>query len=321
MRYANIEGLQKPLSRIVLGTSSKPMWRGENCDEIFDAAFQGGITVFDTARGYGESEKILGDWLNRRGLGKQVVVQSKGALHGLLGNTRVKEKCIRADLEKSLSALNIDCIDSYLLHRDNPKEPVGWMVELLNEFHALGKVNLFGVSNWSHTRIEQANEYAYAHNLLPLSISQPQFSLAEAGRWTWIGCLSVTGEKNREARAWYAQTQFPLMAFSPLGGGVLSGKVKSYDLPHTKKHLSLAMQTTFCSKDNIERLKRLEKMSQETGHAPAALALAWALAQDLNVFVITGASKLQSLQTTLSASEITLTNDQLLYMNLQSDTY
>ncbi|MBQ9081148.1 MAG: aldo/keto reductase, partial [Clostridia bacterium] len=214
MRYGKIEGVDKPISRIILGGSSGCFWQGQNCDELLDFAFASGVNTFDTARGYNKSEAVLGDWLERRGLRDKVVIQTKGALHGLLGNNRVKEKCIRADLQKSLTALKLPYVDVYLLHRDNPKTDVGWIVELLNEFRAEGKIKAFGGSNWHHTRIEQVNEYAYKHNLKPFTVSQPQFSLAEVQRWVWIGCVSVSGPKNADAQYWYARTGFPLTAFS-----------------------------------------------------------------------------------------------------------
>lgn len=319
MEYARIGNLEA--SRIALGCSSAPLLSGKNCDELFETAVNEGINILDTARGYGRSEETIGDWLLRKNMRGKIIILSKGALHGLLGNNRVKEKCIRADLKKSLDALKTDKIDIYLLHRDNPKTEAGRIVSLMNDLYSEGKIGMYGVSNWSHTRIEEANEYAYKHSLMPVSLSEPHFSLAEAGRWTWIDCLSVTGKQNEEARDWYKKTGMPLLAFSPLGGGFLSGRVKSDDIAGTKKYLSHAMRVTFVSPDNVERLKRVEKLSSETGYSVAQLALAWALKQEMNTFAIVGNGSAKNLKSNLAALSVKLTQKQADYMNLTEDNY
>jgi aryl-alcohol dehydrogenase-like predicted oxidoreductase len=231
----------------------------------------------------------------------------------LFGNNRVNEKCLRADLQKSLQALQTDRIDFYLLHRDNEKLPVGEIVELLNDFQNAGMVRTFGVSNWDHRRIESANEYAYRHGLTPLAVSEPQFSLAEVKRWTWIGCRSVTGAKGEEERAWYRKTQFPLMAFSPLGGGFLSGKVKSGD-KKTVKNLSFDSRVSYVCEENMERLRRAEEVAKELNASVAEVALAWLFAQNMNVFAVVGSGSARSLQSCIAATGITLTDEQATYL-------
>lgn len=317
MEYINIDGLEKPISRIIMGGSSSPMWKGEHCDGLLNAAYAMGITCFDTARGYGKSEEVFADWVDRTGLRDKVVIQTKGALHGLLGNNRVKEKCIRKDFAMSLQKLKTDCIDIYILHRDDPKTDVGWIVELMNEFKVAGKLKAWGGSNWTYERIQAANEYAYKHDMAPMSVSEPHFSLAEAGRWTWIGCTSITGEKQAAEREWYKKTQMPLMAFSPLGGGFFSGRVKSDDFKNTKKCLSHAMQVTFASEANRERLRRAEELSKELGCTVSQIAHAWILQSGMNTCTIIGNSRVESMMTSIGALEIKLTPEQKKYINLE----
>ena len=314
MKYGEVSGCNKPVSKIIYGCSGNAMRRGKNCDEVLDAAFSAGITSFDTARGYGKSEWTLGDWINRRGVRDKVTVISKGALHGLFGNNRVNEKCIRADLDKSITALNCGYIDIYLLHRDNPKVPAGEFVELLNEFKSKGYVKAFGVSNWTYERIKEANDYAEKHSLTPLTVSEPHFSLAVAGRWTWIGCTSVTGEKNACEREWYKNTKLPLFAFSPLGGGFLSGRVKSEDIKRTSKSMSHAMRVTFMLEENAKRLRRAEELSQKTGYTVAQIALSYVINSGLNAFAITGSGSVQTLSDSAAAADITLTAEQIKYL-------
>jgi aryl-alcohol dehydrogenase-like predicted oxidoreductase len=311
MQYGEVAG--KKISRVVLGCASNAFRAGKNCDELLSAAKKGGINLLDTARGYGKSEEVIGSYFARTGERDSFYIQSKGGLHGLFGNNRVNEKCLRADLQKSLQALQTDRIDFYLLHRDNEKLPVGEIVELLNDFQNAGMVRTFGVSNWDHRRIESANEYAYRHGLTPLAVSEPQFSLAEVKRWTWIGCRSVTGAKGEEERAWYRKTQFPLMAFSPLGGGFLSGKVKSGD-KKTVKNLSFDSRVSYVCEENMERLRRAEEVAKELNASVAEVALAWLFAQNMNVFAVVGSGSARSLQSCIAATGITLTDEQATYL-------
>jgi aryl-alcohol dehydrogenase-like predicted oxidoreductase len=212
-----------------------------------------------------------------------------------------------------LQTLGVDCIDFYLLHRDNEKMPVGEIVELLNDFRNAGMVGTFGVSNWNYRRIESANEYAYRHGLEPIASSEPQFSLAEVKRWTWIGCRSVTGEKGEEERAWYRKTQFPLMAFSPLGGGFLSGRVKSGDRK-TVKNLSFDSRVSYVCEENVERLRRVEEVAKTLGASVSEVALAWLFTQGMNVFAVVGSGSVRSLESSVAATELHLTAEQSAYL-------
>ena len=317
MEYRKIEGLETPLSRIVMGGSSSGMRKGENCDEILDAALSFGINTFDTARGYGKSEEVLADWADRRGVRDRILIQTKGALHGMLGNNRVNVKCIRKDFEASLRALRTDCIDIYILHRDNEKMPVAPIVDLLNEFQAKGQLKIFGGSNWSYRRFEEANEYAYKHGLSPMRISEPHYSLAEVNRWAWIGCTTLTGEAHMEERAWYEKTGFPLVAFSPLAGGFMTGRIKSDDYQRTVKNVSFDMRRTFATEKNRERLKRAELLAKEKGCAVSQIALAWVLESPMNTFAIIGNSRVSTMKTSIDSLAIKLTAEERAYLNLE----
>lgn len=314
MKYVNVDGLNKPVSKIIYGCAGNGMRKGENCDEMLDAALFAGITAFDTARGYGKSERVLGDWIKRRNIGDKVTVITKGALHGPLGNNRVNEKCIRSDLQKSMSELDGAEIDIYLLHRDNPKTEAGVYVELLNEFKRKGYVKSFGVSNWTYKRIIEANEYAEKHGLEPITASEPHYSLATAGRWSWIGCTSVTGAGHADEREWYKNTGLPLFAFSPLGGGFMSGTVKGDDIKRTVKKLSRAMRVTFVSEENAEKLRRCEKIAGDTGYTVAQIALAYVVNSEMNAFAISGSTNPNRIRQSAAAADIILTPERIKFL-------
>ena len=129
---------------------------------------------------------------------------------------------------ESSQYLKTDFIDIYLLHRDDPEIEAGVAVEILNALYAEGKIGAFGGSNWTHQRIEEANEYAYKHSLVPFSVSSPNFGLADQICDLWGGgCVSISGSAHKEAREWYCRNQMPVIAYSSLGRGLFSGRVKS----------------------------------------------------------------------------------------------
>lgn len=314
MKYATLFEPQPPVSRLVLGCGTKPFVKGQNCDELLDGALELGINAFDTARGYGHSEKVLGQWLTKRNLHSKIFLETKGGLLGVFNQNRVNERCIRSDLMTSIRNLQTDRIDYYLLHRDNPSLEVGAIVEWMNTLIDEGKIVRYGVSNWRYTRIEQAISYATEHRLQAPVLSQTQYSLAVIHRWMWVGCTSVTGEQNENEREWYRNTQFPLFAFSPLANGFLSGKIRSSDRK-SERTLSFASRLAYCTPDNRERLSRCEKLAAELGVSVPHLALAYLLHSDMNVFPVVGSSKLSTLKKSVAAANISLSKEQLDYLN------
>ena len=129
MKYSKIAGVDKPVSKIILGTSTPAFMRGENCNSLLDCALSLGINAFDTARVYGRAEKALGRWLAAPGVRERAVVISKCCHPDIFGRRRVNARAMRADLKKSLSALGTDYIDIYLLHRDDLSVPAGTVVD------------------------------------------------------------------------------------------------------------------------------------------------------------------------------------------------
>lgn len=102
------------------------------------------------------------------------------------------------------------------------------MIDALNELQKEGKIKVFGVSNWVHERIEEANRYAKEHQLQGFSVSSPHFGLAEQIADPWGGnCVTITGKQNKAARNWYQENQMPIIAYSSLARGLMAGRIKS----------------------------------------------------------------------------------------------
>lgn len=319
MIYKNVDGIARPLSRIVFGTATPAMTDGQDASELLDAVVAGGVNCFDTARVYGKAEKSLGDWMQKRGNREEVVLVDKGA-HPLPDSTvpRVNPAAIEADIARSLNLLQTDYVDIYLLHRDDPAQPVGPIVEVLNELRERGKLKLFGASNWTVPRIEAANEYAYEHDLEPFSVSSPNYGLAEQVLDPWGGgCVSISGPNEAENRKWYADSGVTVFAYATLAHGLFSGKVRSDQLSQVANYLDKFAIRGYCCRQNYERLRRTEQIAQKHSCSVAQAALAWVLAQPLEVFAEVSASTPARLASNLRALDVHLTEAELRYMDLQ----
>ena len=193
--YGEAPDGSKKISRILLGTASAPYANGAEQNALLDEMFASGITAYDTARVYGGAEECLGNWMASRKNRDKVWIETKCGHPDASGHKRVNEQAMRRDLETSLAALKTDYVDALLLHRDDEDVPVSEITEIFNMFYREGKVRAFGVSNWNHLRISEANDYAAAHGLRPFTFSSPCFSLADMVGDPWGGCVSLSGEK------------------------------------------------------------------------------------------------------------------------------
>ncbi|MBQ6384106.1 MAG: aldo/keto reductase [Clostridia bacterium] len=317
MEYRTIQGVDKPVSRLLFGTASPAFTPGRPQSELLDAAFAAGINAFDTARVYGLAEKSLGLWLQERGNREQVVILTKCA-HPDGSRKRVTEKDIREDFAVSSSLLGTDYVDIYVLHRDDPDQPAGLIVEILNAMHAEGKIGAFGGSNWTHERIQEANEYAYRKGLIPFTVSSPHYSLARQQEDPWGGgCVSLTGDESKAARDWYQTNQMPVIAYSSLGRGLLTGKVRSTDMPRITELLDVFAVRGYGSEDNFRRLARCEELAAQKHCGIAQLAMAWIYRQPLNTFAIATMSSPKRIQENVDALSLELTDAECRYLNLE----
>ena len=308
MKYGKIPGVDKPVSRIFLGTCTKRFMGGGDCSDLLNAALSLGINAIDTARVYRGAERSIGRWLRSSDAREKVVILSKCAHPDLFGRKRVNERAIRADLKKSLSLLGTQYIDIYIAHRDDTSVPVGQIVEIFNAILSEGKIRAFGGSNWSHERIEQANEYAYSHNLVPFAVSSPYYSLAEQYGDPWgKNGLGITGSQNASARAWYAESGLPVVAYSSLARGVLSGRIKSSDYSSAGKIFDRVTMRGYVSKENFERLRRCEELAKAKGVSVAQTALAYVLCSGMNTFAAVSGSGAGRLKENALAADLTLT--------------
>ena len=322
MYYGSVKGVGKPISRLVLGTMNINTKELEKNFNLLDSVIELGCTTLDCAHVYagGDSERAIGRWINERGNRDKVVIISKGAHHNA-DRKRVTPFDITADLHDSLARLKSDYIDVYLLHRDDPTVPVGPIVEILNEHLEAGRIHAMGGSNWTHQRIQEANEYADAHGLIPFVASSPNFGLAEQVEDPWgPGCVSLSGPKEIEARKWYEKTQIPVFAYSSLGRGFFSGRItrENFEAQKKKNTIDGACLRAYCHEQNFKRLDRVQILAKEKGMTIPQIAMAYIMNQPLNVFALVGAANRDEFKANAEACELKLSPEEIEWLDLQS---
>ncbi len=311
MQYVKIPGLDKKLSRIIHGAS---LIEPGNVDEILDSVYAQGITAVDCGLIYDCLEDVA-DWIRRRGLENEFTLIVKGCIHyrrwcGLQTLRRCNRKGIRQDIRTACRRTGFDCLDLFVLHRDDPRTGVKEIIDALNDQLEAGHIRAFGASNWSHQRIAAANAYAAAQGLTGFCCSSPQFSLAEMCRPPWADTRSISGPKHQEAREWYAQDGMPVLVWSPLASGFLTESPAPF--------LQNA-STSYNSKANRERRRRLFSLAADRGVQPAAVAIAYLLHQPLNTLPVVAANSVAEIAENVSSLDVYLSSAITAWLDLESN--
>ncbi len=313
MKYATIPGLDRPASRVVLGSMALMPQQQELSAALLDAFLARGGNLVDSAHIYrgGGSERAIGEWLRRRRRREDVLLLTKGAHHASDGRKRVSPEEIAFDLGQSLERLGTPYVDLYLLHRDDPAVPAAAAVETLSYHQRLGRIRGYGGSNWTPGRIEAANAAARERGLAPFAASSPNLSLAVPNEPMWADCVSVSGDG--AALDWYRRTGFPLLSWSSQAGGFFTGRF-TRDAPDNAD-----MVRVYYSDANWERFDRAARLGAELGKTPIQIALAWVLCQpQLRTFALVGPRTVEELESSLDAAEIELTPEQVAWLNLEA---
>jgi aryl-alcohol dehydrogenase-like predicted oxidoreductase len=321
MTYGRIAGIDKPVSRLVQGTTMVHDRQTEaEAFPVLDAAFAAGFTCFDTAHVYagGGNERMVGRWIASRGIRDQVVILAKGAHHNADRN-RVTPWDISSDIYDSLARFKADYLDLYVLHRDDPTFPVHLIVDVLNEHLRAGRIRAFGGSNWSHVRIQEANTYAKLSGQVPFAVSSPNFSLAEMHEEPWANCVSISGRKGEAGRRWYQESQFPVFCWSSLASGFWSGRWTREEYATAQLPAGDLVRKCYCREDNFQRLDRARQLAAQKGVSVPHLAIAWVCSQPLNLFPLMAPVNAAEIADNLAALQLKLTPQECAWLDLQAD--
>lgn len=312
MDTINVRGWTQPVSRLMMGSD---FFRLDNYGEVaalLDEFAAHGGNCIDTAHIYcgGQSEQVIGRYLEECGARDRWVILTKGAHHGPDGEPRVTREHISRELETSLERLRTDHVALYALHRDDPATPVGAILEWLNEHVEAGRIGAFGGSNWTWRRLAEANEYAERHGLAGFSFSSPNLSLAKANEPFWRGCVSA----DAETLAWHERTGLPLFSWSSQARGFFTGRYT----PEVRDNADLVR--VFYSEANWERMRRARLLADEFGVPVVQIALAYVLNQPFPTCALVAPRNSEELASSVAGSRIRLTPGQVRWLDLAAET-
>ncbi|OJW73521.1 MAG: aldo/keto reductase [Sphingomonadales bacterium 63-6] len=268
-------------------------------------AVEAGINFIDTANVYtqGQSEEFVGGALRSLGIPRQeIVIATKGM--GPMGqgpnDAGTSAKHLLHHVDQSLARLGLDHVDLYQIHGWDPLTPIEEALRALEDILRSGRARYVGVSNWAAWQIVKALGIAEARGWSRFISLQAHYTVA-------------TRDLEREIVPMLASEGLGLMVWSPLAGGMLSGKYAlgkegetqgegrraKLDFPRVDKEKALAL------------VEAMRPMAEERGVAVAAIALAWLLHQLVVSSVIVGAKRPDQLAQNIAASAVELTREEL----------
>lgn len=263
--------------------------------KLLHEAIELGVNHFDTAESYGiasANEILLGEAFKDR-RDKVRIATKFGPLRDLVTGDRIgldgsRNNCRRA-VEGSLSRLQTDHIDLYYLHRVDPRTPieetVGAMAELVQE----GKIGAIGLSEVS------ANTLRRASKVHKIAAVQSEYSI-------------FSRDIEAEVIPACIETGTSLVAYSPLGRGMLTGSFK-VGAEISDKDFRGIMQPRFSGDAypaNLALVEQIKSLADASGITPAEVALAWVMAKQDNVLPIAGTTRLANLKTNIASMDLTL---------------
>jgi aryl-alcohol dehydrogenase-like predicted oxidoreductase len=272
-------------------------------DALIKACIDAGINFFDTADVYssGLSERILGQSLKNLGIARtDVVIASK--VYGRMGPGRNDVGASRGHImdavDASLKRLQMDHIDLYQIHGNDSVTPVEETLRALDALVSQGKVRYIGCSNWQAWKIARALSVSEFKDLARFDTLQAYYSIA--GR-----------DLEREIVPLLEATKTGLLVWSPLAGGLLSGK---FSRANQKPEASRRSDFDFPLVDKERTWKILDVMApiaKAHNCSSARIALAWLLAKPIVTSIIIGAKRLDQLQDNIAAEDLKLTPEQI----------
>jgi aryl-alcohol dehydrogenase-like predicted oxidoreductase len=239
---------------------------------LLDEARRLGLRRFDTANSYGggASEAVLGAWLRAQGAGFRHLVQiatKVGNPHGCPPGERPLGRAqIAQQLDGSLRRLGIDRIDLYYLHELDPVTPLEETLEAVTAAVDAGKVASFGVSNVSLADLEAIRALAGGSLAARFAFVQNEYNLLATA--------------DAEALIpWCARQGLRYTAFSPLAGGMLTGKYRPGEAPPPESRLARAPQAcaAYLTEESLAAIARLEQAAETRGETMASAALRYVL--------------------------------------------
>jgi aryl-alcohol dehydrogenase-like predicted oxidoreductase len=279
---------------------------------ILDAFVDAGFNLIDTADVYsawhpgnrgGESETVIGRWLRKSGKRDRVVIATKVGLEMGPGKAGLGKKRIMEAVEESLQRLQVDVIDLYQAHKDDPETPVAETLEAFTDLIRQGKVRAIGASQITPERLRESMETSRAQGLAAYSTLQPLYNLYNREPF------------ESELAPVCREHGLGVINFYSLAAGFLTGKYRvEADLAKSVRGLARVKDSYFNEKGH-RIIAALDRVAARLDAPVASVAVAWVLANPLVVAPIASATSLEQLAALVRATELELDAESLEILN------
>jgi len=268
--------------------------------ECMKTAYDAGINFFDNAEAYaaGKSEEMMGSIFKRLGWRRSSYVVSTKFFWGLFNNPNeqntLNRKRLMDGIDGSLKRFQLEYLDLIFCHRPDPTTPIEETVWAMHDIIGQGKALYWGTSEWSADQILQAWYIADRHHLRKPVMEQPQYNLLHRDR------------VEKEYARLYKEIGLGTTIFSPLAGGLLSGKYNN-GIPADSRAMLKGyewMKSAATDNQRLEIVRKLKAVSDSLGCTQSQLAAAWCLKNPNVSTVILGASKASQLKENLKAEDV-----------------
>ncbi|KZP18083.1 Aldo/keto reductase [Athelia psychrophila] len=262
--------------------------------KILDAVYDRGVRHWDTANAYNDSEDLIGRWFERTGKRVEIFLATKFGFtaNGVNGTP----EHVREAIAQSLKNLRTDYVDLYYAHRSDTKVPIEHTVSAMAELVKEGKVKYLGLSECSTSTLERAHK---VHPIAAIQVEYSPFTLdIEDPKIALLAKARDLGVK--------------IIAYAPLGRGLLTGQYKS---PDDFEEGDFRRMIPRYSKENFPKILKLSKGLADIGKArgatPGQVSIAWLLAQGDDIIPIPGTTKIKYLEENIAAADVKLTAQDL----------
>jgi len=301
MKYVTLGRTGITVSKLCFGVMSF----GKEADEkmsgqLFNRCLDAGINFFDCANVYafGRTEEIFGRLLKGR-RDKLVITSKVGFVMSDQPNEfGLSRRHIFQQIEGSLRRLGTDWLDIYFCHTEDNKTPIEETLRAMEDVVRQGKVRHVGVSNWPAWKISKALGVAERRGWSPVQVLQPMYSLAK--RMAEVELLPLAQAEN-----------LGVISYSPLGGGLLTGKYSAgQSAPQGRLKINKMYIDRYADPVYQKIAEGFVDYARRVGVHPVTLAVAWVAANPAITAPILGARDVEQLEPALAAADYEMTRQQ-----------
>lgn len=300
MRYRRVGDSGLRVSALSLGgwtTFGMSVSDPEQTRALITTAYDNGINFFDIADSYGRgaAERAMGE-VFKEFPRNTLVISSKvyWPISDDVNDRGLSRKHIMESIDRSLRNIGTDYLDLYFCHRYDTETPTEETFRAMDDLIHQGKILYWGTSEWTDEQIQEALDICEDYGLYRPIVEQPQYNLLHRQRVEET-ILPLAEEEG-----------IGLVVWSPLGGGLLTGKYDNGLPEDSRLARNESMAQSMLREEVLDAVRQLKPIADELGITRAQLAIAWVLRQPGVSSAITGATKISQLEETLKAVEIEL---------------